>query len=458
MVRFCWTKGLGYGQENRVPVLLGMIEEEPKPITSKGWAEIIRKVYEVDPMICPRCGGRMKVVAFLTEYAVVDRIICHLTLTFAAEKPPPAGIPGPKFRVLDTCPGPRYLHFMRGRIDSKPEDCGSMPRKKSKFLFGFKFETRKPRNGGDPTSLCSSPKRLKMNRYTRFMFLCLVGPAMAFLAWSSDSHRLKGPYLGQKPPGMTPEVFAPGIISSADFIDFKGAFSPDGQEYYFYRHALPKTIPTLLYTKVENGIWTEPAPLKIAQGASTYHPCVSPDNQWLFFFWQFQPEQRRPSGFYASVRTDTGWSAPRYAGPGMYLTCDNSGRFYTTESVWGDQPKHYLARMTFSHGRFSRPERLTIQPHYENQTHPCIAPDGSYILFDINVENGSLFVSFKDQEGHWGEGIDLTKHGFKPDCRGAYISPDGKYLFFSVGDDIWWVDIRVIENLRPKEAGKGASR
>ena len=75
---------------NRVPVLLGMIEEEPKPITSKGWAEMIRKVYEVDPMICPRCGGRMKVVAFLTEPEVVDRIIRHLELTFAAAKPPPA--------------------------------------------------------------------------------------------------------------------------------------------------------------------------------------------------------------------------------------------------------------------------------------------------------------------------------------------------------------------------------
>jgi hypothetical protein len=56
----------------------------------KGWAEMIRKVYEVDPMICPRCGGTMKVVAFLTDYAVVDRIIRHLELTFVAEKPPPA--------------------------------------------------------------------------------------------------------------------------------------------------------------------------------------------------------------------------------------------------------------------------------------------------------------------------------------------------------------------------------
>ena len=45
--------------------------------------------YEVDPLICPRCGGRMKVIAFLTESAVVDRIIRHLELTFVAEKPPP---------------------------------------------------------------------------------------------------------------------------------------------------------------------------------------------------------------------------------------------------------------------------------------------------------------------------------------------------------------------------------
>ena len=52
-----------------------MIEEEPEPVPSKGWAEMIRKAYEVDPLACPRCGGRMRVVAFLTEYAVVDRII-----------------------------------------------------------------------------------------------------------------------------------------------------------------------------------------------------------------------------------------------------------------------------------------------------------------------------------------------------------------------------------------------
>jgi hypothetical protein len=64
------------------------IDEEPARVPYQGWAEMIPKVYEVDPLICPRCGGRMKVVAFLTEYAVVERIIRHLTLTFVAEKPP----------------------------------------------------------------------------------------------------------------------------------------------------------------------------------------------------------------------------------------------------------------------------------------------------------------------------------------------------------------------------------
>jgi hypothetical protein len=75
-----------------MPVSLGMMEEELRPIPSKGWAEMIRKVYEVDPLVCPKCGGMMKVIAFLTDYAVVDRIIHHLKLTFLAERPPPPHI------------------------------------------------------------------------------------------------------------------------------------------------------------------------------------------------------------------------------------------------------------------------------------------------------------------------------------------------------------------------------
>ena len=53
---------------------------------------MIRKVYEVDPMLCPKCGGQMKVIAFIMDYAAVDRIIDHLKLTFVAEKRPPSRV------------------------------------------------------------------------------------------------------------------------------------------------------------------------------------------------------------------------------------------------------------------------------------------------------------------------------------------------------------------------------
>jgi hypothetical protein len=39
------------------PSALRLIEEDLKRIPSKGWAEMIRKVYEVDPMVCPKCGS-----------------------------------------------------------------------------------------------------------------------------------------------------------------------------------------------------------------------------------------------------------------------------------------------------------------------------------------------------------------------------------------------------------------
>lgn len=48
-----------------------------------------------DSAASERCGGRMKVVAFLTEHTVVDRNIRHLELTFAAAK---LSLPRPSIR------------------------------------------------------------------------------------------------------------------------------------------------------------------------------------------------------------------------------------------------------------------------------------------------------------------------------------------------------------------------
>ena len=68
---------------------LVIIDEEGGKISRRGWAAMTRKVYEVDPLVCSKCGGEMRIIAFLTDYSVVDRIINHLKLVFLASKPPP---------------------------------------------------------------------------------------------------------------------------------------------------------------------------------------------------------------------------------------------------------------------------------------------------------------------------------------------------------------------------------
>jgi len=69
-----------------------IVEEEERFVPSKGWAEMIRKVYEVDPLLCPACGGRMSIIAFIEDHKVIDKFIAHLKLTFMAERPLPPQI------------------------------------------------------------------------------------------------------------------------------------------------------------------------------------------------------------------------------------------------------------------------------------------------------------------------------------------------------------------------------
>jgi hypothetical protein len=42
---------------------------------------MIKRVYEVDPLVCPDCGGEMKIIAFIIDLRVVDQILRHLRRT-----------------------------------------------------------------------------------------------------------------------------------------------------------------------------------------------------------------------------------------------------------------------------------------------------------------------------------------------------------------------------------------
>jgi hypothetical protein len=266
------------------------------------------------------------------------------------------------------------------------------------------------------------------------------------------SLQLRGPYIGQNPPGMDAEIFAPVFISDPDFLEYSGAFSPDGSEYYFYRFS-ESSLSTLFSSRVVDGTWTTPEPLTFTAGDAAYEPYIGFDNQRLYFAWNHATpmgQSMLPTYFFVE-RVPGGWSEPEYAGQGMFLSSSRDGQFYTTDmSSRNVDGKTYIAKITIEDGVFTNYERLSIQAHWGHQAHPCIAPDGSYILFDV-YNGGYLFVSFKKADGTWGEAIDLTKHGFNPLAGGAYISPDGYYLFFSLRGDIWWVDISTIESLRPAE-------
>jgi hypothetical protein len=54
------------------------------------WARLIRKVFEVDPLLCPKCGSEMKIIAVLTDPKVVDRIIRHLDKNAGTPRSPPS--------------------------------------------------------------------------------------------------------------------------------------------------------------------------------------------------------------------------------------------------------------------------------------------------------------------------------------------------------------------------------
>ena len=61
----------------------------PRRALSKRWAELIFRIYEVDPLTCTRCGAPMKILAFITEPAVIRTILAHLNQKLSQQRAPP---------------------------------------------------------------------------------------------------------------------------------------------------------------------------------------------------------------------------------------------------------------------------------------------------------------------------------------------------------------------------------
>ena len=55
----------------------------------RSWARLIKKVYEADPRVCPRCSGALKVISLIGDGPVIERILLHLKRWHRPERPPP---------------------------------------------------------------------------------------------------------------------------------------------------------------------------------------------------------------------------------------------------------------------------------------------------------------------------------------------------------------------------------
>jgi len=266
----------------------------------------------------------------------------------------------------------------------------------------------------------------------------------------SDSPTIESPYLGQKPPGIIPKTFAPGIVTTEHW-EYSGVFSPDMKEFYFIRDHGRDTQQEFVVFKNTGSKWHETV---ISPRAG--QPFIAPDGKTMHLGKQYMQ------------RTETGWSeaknldSPFDNMPIMRLTASSKGTYFFDEFKSDFTGSIRYSRLV--DGKHEEPKLLSKKINSGKSFHPFIAPDESYLIFDGKREGGygdsDIYISFRQQDGSWGTAINLgDKINTAAWEAAASVTPDGKYLFFNrnMGSDnyenvdIFWVDAQIIETLRPKK-------
>lgn len=284
---------------------------------------------------------------------------------------------------------------------------------------------------------------------------------------------LTGPYLGQKLPGMTPEVFAPGIVSRKDYHEHSSpAFSPDGKEVYWSAYCVVDGVENerIFFSKLAGDKWTAPKIVEFTQESDGGCPTFSPDGNRLYFHsWRPYPFSERFEHYnlYYVERSPDGWGEPIKlsstvnSDKGTWSPfCGPDGSLYFDSEREGVKGTGDIYHSRFVNGTFEEAESLGEGINTKHREFsPCLAHDGSFILFTrytLKPKRNQIYISFRKSDGSWdravslGEKINLCKR-----ARFPILSPDGKYLFFCAFRDreveVYWVDARIIEQLKPKE-------
>ncbi len=61
-----------------------------RKVFRKKWAQLIQKIYNVDPLKCPKCQGEMRIISFIDQPKIIKKILKHLNLWDTRINDPPA--------------------------------------------------------------------------------------------------------------------------------------------------------------------------------------------------------------------------------------------------------------------------------------------------------------------------------------------------------------------------------
>jgi Tol biopolymer transport system component len=290
------------------------------------------------------------------------------------------------------------------------------------------------------------------------VFICVIGSGFV-------QHSVKGSYLGQKPPGMTPEVFAPGIISTSA-PEQCIAFAPGGRELYFVRKT--GNIRKIFHMKEEKTGWTSPQIVSFSGKYDDAEFSLSPDGNKIAFISKRPLDGKgkpiRSWDIWIVGKTTNGWGEPEHPGSGVNTDKNEvfpsffpNGDLYFSSDRGGEYDI-YVSR--YVNGDYLNAEKVGGGINTEHgEWDQAITPDGSYMIFcsvgrSDSYGGSDLYISFRGEDGSWtraknmGEKMNSSRGVCCPS-----ISPDGQYIFFESskgGDgDIYWVDARIIEYLEP---------
>ena len=265
---------------------------------------------------------------------------------------------------------------------------------------------------------------------------------------------LEGPYLGQEPPGSTPEVFAPGIVTTERF-EYGATFTPDLEELYFIRATGEGRNREFVAFKNEGGQWVETV-ISRAIG----QPLISPDGITMHLGRRYL--ERTTDGWSEVQELDQSFNEEnRFI---MRMSSSENGTYFF-DTFDENNPDFPLRYSRLVNGEREAPKELSEVINSGSQmAHPFIAPDESYLIWDAIRDEGfgdsDIYISFRDKDGEWGSPLNL---GDKINTAGwdaaASVTPDGKFIFFHrttrsddseqlPNTDIYWVSADIIEELR----------